>query len=159
MRWLISAYRRVRGLVRAEQIHREIDEEVRFHIDMRTAENISRGMSPEEARLDAERRFGNLTRVKERGYDVRGGRRPETLWLDLRYGARMLLKKPAYDDTLALRNPAIELHPKEARFHTGLCDVYSRKGMKEKATEACKRALEIDPNFASAQELLKKLFP
>jgi hypothetical protein len=88
MRWLIRAYLRVRGLIRAEKIHREIDEEMRFHIDMRTAENISRGMSPEEARLDAERRFGNLTRVKERGYDVRGGRWLETIWLDLRYGVR-----------------------------------------------------------------------
>jgi hypothetical protein len=56
-------------------------------------------------------------------------------------------------------NLAIELHPKEARFHAGLCDVYSRKGMKEKAAEACKRALEIDPSFTSAQELLKKLLP
>jgi predicted permease len=96
MRWLISFYRRVRGLVRAEKIHREIDEEMRFHIDMRIEENIRRGMSPEEARLDAERRFGNLTRVKERGYDVRGGRWLETLWLDLRYGVRMLLKKPGF---------------------------------------------------------------
>jgi macrolide transport system ATP-binding/permease protein len=96
MRWLTSTYRRVLGLIRAETIHREIDEEMRFHIDMRTAENIGRGMSPEEARLDAERQFGDLTRVKERGYDVRGGRWLEAFWLDLRYGARMLLKKPGF---------------------------------------------------------------
>ncbi len=96
MRLLRSLFRRVRGLVRAEAIHREIDEEARFHIEMRTAENISRGMSPEEARRDAERRFGNLTRMKERGYEVRGGRWLESLWQDLRYGGRMLLKTPGF---------------------------------------------------------------
>jgi len=61
------------------------------------------------------------------------------------------------DDALTLINLALELHPKEAQFHAGLCDVYLRKGMKEKATEACRKALEIDPNFAPAQELMKKL--
>jgi predicted permease len=96
MRLLRSLFCRVRGLVRAEAIHREIDEEARFHIEMRIDENIRRGMSPEEARLDAERRFGNLTRMKERGYEVRGGRWLEPVWQDLRFGVRMLLKKPGF---------------------------------------------------------------
>ncbi|MCI0666382.1 MAG: tetratricopeptide repeat protein, partial [Acidobacteria bacterium] len=61
------------------------------------------------------------------------------------------------DDTLALLNLALELHPKEAQYHAGLCEIYSRKGIKDKATEACRKALEIDPNFAAAQELMKKL--
>src|SRR5262245_34025972 len=96
MRLLRSLFCRVRGLVRAETIHREVDEEARFHIEMRTEENIGRGMSPEEARRDAERRFGNLTRMKERSYEVRGGRWLESLWHDLRYGARMLVKNPGF---------------------------------------------------------------
>jgi putative ABC transport system permease protein len=96
MRLLSSLFHRVRGVVRAETIHREIDEEVRFHIEMRIEENIRHGMSPEEARRDAERRFGNLTRMKERGYEVRGGRWLETLWLDLRYGTRMLVRNPGF---------------------------------------------------------------
>jgi predicted permease len=96
MRLLRNLFRRVRGLVRSETIHREIDEEARFHIEMRTDENIRRGMSSEEARRDAERRFGNLIRIKERGYEVRGGRWLETLGQDLRYGARMLLKNPGF---------------------------------------------------------------
>src|SRR5215475_3253522 len=96
MRLLRSLFCRVRGLVRAETIHREVDEEARFHIEMRTEENIGRGMSHEEARRDAERQFGNLTRMKERGYEVRGGRWLESLSQDLRYGARTLVKNPGF---------------------------------------------------------------
>jgi putative ABC transport system permease protein len=96
MRRLRNFFRRVRSLVRAETIHREIEEEARFHIEMRIDENMRRGMSPEDARQDAERRFGNPTRVKERGYEVRGARWLETWSQDLRFGARMLWKKPAF---------------------------------------------------------------
>jgi CubicO group peptidase (beta-lactamase class C family)/tetratricopeptide (TPR) repeat protein len=81
---------------------------------------------------------------------------PRILWDEI---GRKWLDAGKVDITLALINLALELHPKEARFHAGLCEVYSRKGMKEKATEACKKALEIDPNSAAAQELMKKLLP
>jgi predicted permease len=94
--WLSGLYRRVRALLRSESIHSEIDEEMRFHIDMRAEENERRGMTPAEARREAERRFGRLTRVKEQGYEVRGGRWLETFWQDCRYGARSLRKSPAF---------------------------------------------------------------
>src|SRR5687767_4826380 len=91
---LKSVYAHVRGLVRAEKIYREISEEMQFHIDMVTEENIRRGMSPAEARLDAERRFGNLTRMKERGYEVRGGRWLEALAKDILFSLRVMRKNP-----------------------------------------------------------------
>ena len=81
---------RFRALRDSEAVHREIDEELRFHIDMRTEENIRKGMSPDEARKLAETQFGRVTRIQELGYSVRGGGLMETLWQDLRYAIRML---------------------------------------------------------------------
>src|SRR5918912_521922 len=94
--WLGGLYRRVRASLRSESIHEEIDEEMQFHIDMRAEENVRRGMAPEEARREAERRFGRLTRVKEQGYEVRGGRWLESFWRDCRYGARSLRNSPGF---------------------------------------------------------------
>jgi putative ABC transport system permease protein len=93
---LSNLFRRVRALSRSEAIYREIEEEMRFHIEMRTGENVRAGMTPEEARREAERRFGKWARAKEQGYDVRGGRWLEALWQDSRYGARTLLKSPGF---------------------------------------------------------------
>ena len=48
-------------------LERDIEDEVRFHLEMRTRANIEGGMSPEEARLDAERRFGDPEKVRQAG--------------------------------------------------------------------------------------------
>jgi predicted permease len=99
MLWLKSLLARIRGVWRADEIGTEIDQELQFHIDMCTEENIRRGMTPDEARRDALKRFGHRTRIKEQGYELRGGRWLETLWQDVRYGARMLRKHPGFSFT------------------------------------------------------------
>ena len=86
--------------------------------------------------------------------DANGFASTRILWEEI---GRKWLDAGRIDDTLILVNLALELHPKEARFHSGLCEIYWRKGTKDKAAEACRKALEIDPNFAPAQELMKKL--
>jgi len=77
-------------------VHRELAEEWQFHIDLRTEENIRRGMTPEEARQSAEQHFGNSRHIKDVSWDVRGGGLVETLWQDMRYGLRMLRRFPGY---------------------------------------------------------------
>src|SRR5215831_19638707 len=93
LRYLI---RRVRGLYQSEQVRQQIEAELQFHIEMRTEENTRRGMSADEAKCDAQKRFGPVGRIKEDGYDVRGGRWLETMWRDTRYAIRILVKRPGF---------------------------------------------------------------
>ena len=87
---------RLRALFRRAEMERELDEELRFHLEKEVEQNQARGMGPEEARLAALRSFGGVERFKEESRDARGVRFVEEVWQDLRYGARMLLKQPGF---------------------------------------------------------------
>src|SRR5262245_3471374 len=78
---------------RAEQ---EAEEEIRTHLELETREKIEAGLSPEEGRYAARRAFGSVALAKEDSRAVWGLRTLESLWQDLRYGVRMLLKKPGF---------------------------------------------------------------
>ena len=70
-----------------------LGDDIRDHIERETQENIERGMSPQEARAAALRRFGNVTRVMEETRAVWIPVWLEQLLQDIRYGVRGLCRK------------------------------------------------------------------
>ena len=88
--------RRIQSLLHPDRVHNEIADEISFHIEQRTEENMRKGMNPEDARREAQQRFGHLMRIKEQGYEVRGGGWMETFLQDISYGARVLRRNPVF---------------------------------------------------------------
>jgi macrolide transport system ATP-binding/permease protein len=78
------------------RIYGELSEEIREHLDEKIEELVARGMPREEAEHAARREFGNVTLTEEDGRGVWRWTMLENLWMDLRYGARMLRKAPAF---------------------------------------------------------------
>jgi putative ABC transport system permease protein len=88
--------RRLSNLFRRRRAERELDEEMAFHVEQQTAENLEAGMGPLEARNAALRTFGGLTQSKERCRETRGLLLLGALWADLRYALRTLAKSRAF---------------------------------------------------------------
>ena len=81
---------------RGKRMIEELDEDFREHIARETEENIERGMSVEEARTAAMRKFGNVRRVKEEAREVWSFVWLEELLRDGKHGLRMLAKAPGF---------------------------------------------------------------
>src|SRR5437867_12907530 len=85
---------RLRALLRRREVERELDDELRYHLENMIEQNVRSGMSREDARAEALRGFGGVEQAKEDCRDARGVRLVEETWQDARYGARTLAKSP-----------------------------------------------------------------
>jgi len=96
MDFLHTLFTRFTALFRRRALDADLDDELRAHIDLSTAENVKRGMPLEAARTAALRSFGGVAQTRERYRVERGLPWRETLAQDLRFAVRMLVKNPAF---------------------------------------------------------------
>src|SRR5437773_11813932 len=99
MSWAGVVAARLRGLFGHKRLERQLDDEVRFHLEMQIEDNLKAGMNPAEARYAARRSFGGIEPMKEMYRERWAFAVVETTAQDLRYTLRTLGKSPGFTTT------------------------------------------------------------
>ena len=93
---------RLRAIFRRDAMERELDDELRFHIERETEKYVREGMPPAEAERKARIAFGGVERFKEDARAARGIAVIETIAQDLRYGMRGLRMRPGFTAAIVI---------------------------------------------------------
>ena len=94
--WFQRLRARTRALLGGRRLERELDAELRFHLDQQTSEYLEQNMSPEEAARAARAALGNVQLLHEDVRAIWRWRWLDQLAQDLRYGARTLRRSHGF---------------------------------------------------------------
>src|SRR5262245_5251129 len=93
---LTQCWRKLLFYLRRNRFDREMEEEMRIHLEMIAEENLRAGMSPQEARYAARRQFGNQALTSEVSREIWFVGCLEALRQDIRYGLRVMARAPRF---------------------------------------------------------------
>ncbi|MFL5493119.1 MAG: ABC transporter permease, partial [Gemmatimonadales bacterium] len=93
---------RIRALVFRRQWDRDLDDEMRFHLEQGTAARVRAGAAPAAAEREARLAFGGVDRYKEEALDASGVRPLDDLLADIRFALRALRRNPGFTATVIL---------------------------------------------------------
>ena len=88
--------RRMKAVVRGNELDGQLDHELQFHLDLEAAKYARQGLPPDAARTAALRAFGGVERVREECRDARKTSWAETTTRNARYALRLLRRQPGY---------------------------------------------------------------
>ena len=97
-----TAFARIAGVFTGHRADDDLRAELEAHLDMETAENIRRGMAPEEARRQALLASGGLTVAADAVHDQRGLPWVESIASDVKYAVRALRHAPSFSFVVIL---------------------------------------------------------
>src|SRR5262245_40676721 len=96
MNWLYTIPLRLRSLLRRSQVERDLEEELRFHVEQRVEQESAAGRSPDDARRATLRAMDGIEQRKEDCRDMRRMELIDSLIRDLRYASRTLARNPGF---------------------------------------------------------------
>src|SRR2546423_1998089 len=100
--WLSDVRYRLRALFQRDAMERELDDELRFHLEREVEKHVRAGLTHGDAARKARLEFGGVERVKDDSRDARGLAILDVVTQNLRYAARGLRAKPGFTAAVVL---------------------------------------------------------